>query len=488
MSPTKLLIEVVFIALLAAPVLAEETAPAPPAETGTGSAQGSQPADEAQPADEPMDAAQMDADEPVPAALDPQVEAPMGGEAALAEGEDEPQPGVAVRESETEELLSEADAVPAALDDAVDATSAVESMEPAALDSPVMDPMSPEAGSTPGLGAIGYDSQGRRGRIHIVVPRDTLWDISNAYLGTPWVWPSIWQDNDDIANPHLIHPGDHIWITPSEMRRVTPEEAAMLLANQPLQGEPAAMDEEPMEPRPEVVPELVAQPVDRGSYRVSARETAGLVTPEQLEASASIVDSVPERVLMSQEDAVYIGLGEADVEPGDQLTIFRTNEKVFDPDTRALLGYHVEMLGWVEVMETYPETSLARIGMSTSEVEVSDRLMPREPLPPEIPIQAGPADVEGKISFFPSKRVLMGYNDFVYLNRGALDGLEVGSPLVVYRPGRMASETTRGEQVHVPDAVIARMLVVRAEDQSAVALVTHTSVELKLGDRFRGAN
>jgi hypothetical protein len=271
------------------------------------------------------------------------------------------------------------------------------------------------------------------------------------------------------------------------MRRVSPEEAAMLLANRPLKPAPAAMDEEP-EPMPEVVPELLAEPVDRGSYRVSAREMTGLITPTQLEASASIVDSVPERVLMSQEDSVYIGLGEADVEPGDQLTIFRTNEKVFDPDTGALLGYHVDILGWVEVVETYPETSLARIGMSTSEIEITDRLMPREPLPAEIPIQASPQEVEGKISFFPNKRVLMGFNDFVYLNRGALDGLEVGSPLVIYRPGRMAKETTRGDVVHVPDAVIAQLLVVRTEDQSAVALVTRSSVELKLGDRFRGAN
>ena len=69
----------------------------------------------------------------------------------------------------------------------------------------------------PVLGAIGYDAQGRQGRIHVVVKGDTLWDISEAYLGTPWVWPPIWKDNgEDIANPHRIYPGDRIWITPWE--------------------------------------------------------------------------------------------------------------------------------------------------------------------------------------------------------------------------------------------------------------------------------
>jgi len=474
MSPTKLLIELVAIVLLAAPVaMAEEATPMPSAEAAAGSTEGAQSADAASQAAGSSDSMDL-------------VQAASPDETSQAAGLDEGASAMPSAVASDESLLPEPDPAPAAIDDSGESLAG---SEPSASmqGSPAMDPTAREGGSQPRLGAIGYDSEGRRGRIHIVVPRDTLWDISNAYLGTPWVWPSIWKDNDDIANPHLIHPGDHIWITPSEMRRVSPEEAAMLLANRPLEPAPAAMDEEP-EPMPEVVPELLAEPVDRGSYRVSAREMTGLITPTQLEASASIVDSVPERVLMSQEDSVYIGLGEADVEPGDQLTIFRTNEKVFDPDTGALLGYHVDILGWVEVVETYPETSLARIGMSTSEIEITDRLMPREPLPAEIPIQASPQEVEGKISFFPNKRVLMGFNDFVYLNRGALDGLEVGSPLVIYRPGRMAKETTRGDVVHVPDSVIAQLLVVRTEDQSAVALVTRSSVELKLGDRFRGAN
>ena len=41
--------------------------------------------------------------------------------------------------------------------------------------------------------------------------------------------------------------------------------------------------------------------------------------------------------------------------------------------------------------------------------------------------------------------------------------------------------------VPLPMLVIAEMLVVRAEAESAVALVTRTKTELALGDRFRGA-
>jgi hypothetical protein len=80
----------------------------------------------------------------------------------------------------------------------------------------------------------------------------------------------------------------------------------------------------------------------------------------------------------------------------------------------------------------------------------------------------------------------MGMQDFVYLNRGTLDGLEVGSPLEVYRAGYAARETTRDENVAVPPRAIAKLIVVRAEEQTAVAMVTTTETELALGDQFRG--
>jgi len=423
-------------------------------------------------------------DEVAQPAADPVAELPADDPAA------EPRPDVAVDDV--------APSAPAAAEPmAAPANAALEApgSEPAAAPTDLASGAEPQAAEIPGpegsgpvLGAVGYDSQGHAGRVHIVRSGDTLWDISDAYLGTPWVWPSIWNDNDQVENPHRIYPGDRIWITPYEMRKISAEEAAILLSNLPpgSEVEPAAA-EEVFPIAPVAQPEPAVAAVEQTHLRVSSRESTGLISHEKFEAATSVVGRVPERLLLTQEDQVYIGLGEGAVAVGDQLTIFREKDKVMDPDTGRLLGHHVEFLGWVEVTETMPETSLAKIRMSTGGIEEGDRLTPREPLPQDIAILPSPAEVEGKITFFPQKRVVIGWNDFVYLNRGSVDGLEVGSPLEVYRTGYTTEDRARDEDVHVPDRVIAKLVVVRTSEESAVAVIMKAETELALGDRFRGA-
>src|SRR6476661_5543146 len=53
------------------------------------------------------------------------------------------------------------------------------------------------------------------GEVHTVQKGDTLWDLSQQYLGSPWYWPKVWSYNPEIANPHWIYPGNKVRFFPA---------------------------------------------------------------------------------------------------------------------------------------------------------------------------------------------------------------------------------------------------------------------------------
>jgi len=324
------------------------------------------------------------------------------------------------------------------------------------------------------LGPVGYDAKGRAGRIHEVATGDTLWDISDAYLGTPWVWPSIWKDNEAIANPHLIHPGDKVWVSPHEMRRVTEEEADLLLSGTPAEF-PAAMGDG------------MAMGAPRPVFKYRVGQTTGFVTNDELAGSGSIVEALVPRIMLSDHTPVVIGFGEGEVSVGDRFEIFRPGDRVPDLDTGIMIGHSTVELGWLEVTEVHEDTATAIIRMSTDDIQRGDHIHPRVAPPHDIPVLAKP-DVKGRILFTPNKRTEMAYNDVVYLNRGTEDGLAVGSPLEIYEELGEGQDAVRDRTVGLPDLVIAKMIVVDAGPDNAVAVVTHSTHEISRGDTFRGSD
>jgi hypothetical protein len=348
-------------------------------------------------------------------------------------------------------------------------------------------PVAPEAEEAPApqaarparhvvtLGPVGYDAAGQAGRIHTVASGDTLWDISDAYLGTPWVWPSIWAENTGVDNPHLIRPGDKLWISPSEIRRVSDAEAGALMGGAP---GAASLDESG-----DGLPEGATRRPP--TYRVAHRDGIGLVSEEELEGASSLVDALTDRTWLGTMDRVHISTVGQDVEPGDQLVLFRARERVYDPSSGRAVGWQVNVLGWVEVKEAHGDVALAEVRMAYSEIRIGDRLLPRERLPIEIELRPTPPGIDGQIVALSDARTTDGTLDTVFLDRGAEDGLEVGSTLQIYRPMDRVRDPISGERVQLPPRVVGSLVVVSALPHSASAVVAEAVTELTAGDRFR---
>ena len=346
------------------------------------------------------------------------------------------------------------------------------------------------------LGPEAVDAEGHRGRIHTVVTGDTLWDISSTYLGTPWVWPSVWDENQEIPNPHQIAPGDRIWIGAGVMRKVTREQADQMLeaAEEWVAVEPAAPSWEPtadeldlMVTEEQAPADSVADAPPPRTVSVAEREAMGFVARGAVDAATSIVDSPSLRTWLADGDEVYVGLGLGDVEVGDEFTIFREARPVKDLKTGRLLGYHVDILGWLVVRAVSGESATAEIRMSHAEIQRGDRLIPRVAPNPIVELRYTPRGGQGEIVFMPSNRTHMGSNDYVYLNRGALHGFEVGSEVEVFTAGSLRRDRTRGGRVMTPDHIDARMVLVEVGEDTSVAYVLEADRELEIGDTVRPA-
>ena len=349
------------------------------------------------------------------------------------------------------------------------------------------------------LGPRGIDDEGRAGRLHTVAKGNTLWDLSNAYLGTPWVWPSVWIDNDDIANPHLIVPGDKIWITANEMRVVTDAEAEAFLATAAeMAAAPPVFDDAPvaafdgtdepstLEAFPVAVPGMQSQSASSGRrVTVVQREAMGFMSADEYDGASSIVDSPVERTFLAQGDEVVIGVGEGDVEIGDQFMIFQVVEEVRDPQNYRLIGHHVDPLGWLEVRSLTGDTAIAQIRTSYAEIARGVQVVRREPLPASVEVRTTPEVVEGRVVFLPSERTLMADGGHVYINRGEFHGVEIGSELEIYDSGKIVNDRPRRMDVRTPDHVVGKLVVVSVQPDSAVAFVLWSNREVEVGDLVR---
>ena len=373
------------------------------------------------------------------------------------------------------------------------------------------------------LGPKGVDGEGRTGRLHTVAVGDTLWDLAAAYLGTPWVWPSVWIDNDDIDNPHLISPGDKIWITANEMRVVTEAEAESFLspiaetvteqtaaAPMPMDDPFAATDDgaEMGEAMAEVPPlaaleapeddpstldafpvaipgqEPTAMPAGR-QVTIASRHAYGFVSTDELAGASTLLESPSERTFLAAGDDVYLGMGEGDVEVGAQFMIFRVADEVRDVQTNRIIGHHVENLGWAQVKELTGDTSVAEIRESYAEIRRGAKVVPRPELSRRLTVRSTPDAIEGHLVYLPRDQTLMADGGYVYINRGEFHGVEVGSELEVYEAGMVKNERERRVDVRTPDHPIATLVVVTVEEESAVAFVLSADRELAVGDTVR---
>jgi len=342
-------------------------------------------------------------------------------------------------------------------------SAAVDSAAPAA---PAVAPPAAPAGHQVVIGPSVRDAQGVEGRIHTVAKGDTLWDISGAYLGEPWLWPSLWQANQaEVKDPHWIYPGQKLFVSGSGIRPIGDDEAARMAA-----GSGGALSPSGVLP-----------------MTFASIEFTGFVATERLDERARVIAGMPDRMMNATGDHVTIGLGQGAVNVGDQLTFFRVTGDATDPYTRHSIGKVVNVLGWGTVTDVGPDFAGVHIDTAVSEIMVRDGVYPRALVNTQVHLTPGPGGIDGDVVALPSSRTIMGEHDVVYLDLGSANGVAVGNAFELYRPrwGNNSGEFPGADGRRIDDLVIGRVIVVETQPGSAVGVVTASTYSIEKGDRFR---
>ena len=259
---------------------------------------------------------------------------------------------------------------------------------------------------------------------YVVVKGDTLWGISGKFLNDPWLWPKVWKMNRaQIKNPHLIYPGDVVVL---DMVNGSPE---LSLLRETVTLEPGVrieeLDKEAIQTiSPSVISPFLSQPL--------------LIENGQLDNSPRIISGPDNRVVLSPGTRVYVN----NIKEGEGVhwNVYRPGAPMVDPDTKEVLGTEAIYLGDLNVTR-YGAPATANIVRAKEEIFVKDRLVvsPDEFKSSFVP-HAPDGDIHGRILHIYGGVAEGGPNTVVSINRGELDGLELGHVLAISRYGRVIQD------------------------------------------------
>ena len=308
------------------------------------------------------------------------------------------------------------------------------------------------------LGVIKHES----GFYYTIRKGDTLWDLSQRFSDSPWIWPDLWQQNQHIANPHWIYPGQKIRLYLREGHHTIPA---------PVPAPP--------------VPAPVEVPLPVPFYYYAGIDSVGFISREPLEASGTIFHVKDNKTDISEGDLVYIRPGQdSNLSPGENFSIFRRFPATKDPETNTHVGYQHLFVGIAQVARQEPKFVLATILRSYRSIKEGDMLTPYRQRSPEISLVAPEPSLNAEIILGEERQTLIGDHEIAFINKGEQDGILIGQQYHVYYQEKAVMDAKSGEEVMLPPIVFGSLLVLHTEPTTATVVITQADRSLKAGSKI----
>lgn len=313
---------------------------------------------------------------------------------------------------------------------------------------------------------------------YVVQRGDTLWEISERFLGNPYYWPRLWSINQEVTNPHWIYPGNTIRFRMGTLI------------------DPPRFELEGKSDRP--VEEVAIRPTETScgpDVRFEATRplrgflaTGFLADRGDVEIYGEVAKARGIQTFLSERDLVYLKVDDPDAFGcGDVVSIYRqVRKKVKHPTSRGQkYGSLYRVVAEARVVHRYEDYITASLRQSWAEVARGDLVGPQMPVSVEIEVQAPDGDLDGTIvERVEDAADLMGPGETVFIDRGRADGVRVGDSFFVVEQ-RDEHVDIKKEDTDLPFSVIGRVVIVRVDEYSATAIVSDADRSIEVGHRLR---
>lgn len=319
-----------------------------------------------------------------------------------------------------------------------------------------------------------------------VVEGDTLWDICNRILGTPWYWQKVWALNPHIANPHWIYPGNVInFKAGGQMGTLVGMEGQVTAED--LDDIPEIMDEDAWG----VVSEGGRYQLDQymtalssNAYNFYNFRRDGFIAKKDLKYSGTITNSKEDLIFLSEGNSVYIKPTDINkFSIGQHYQIFKQSGEVEHPKTGDDIGYKILILGKCVVKRISKKVVVAEITNSFDLIQRGARVRPWKNPVKDIRPRRNKVTLQGYIVETLIDNLILGEHQVVFLDKGIKQGIEEGNRLFVIRQLEPTGYDDGYDIEELPFEKIGELIVLSAGSETSVALVSRSLTELGKGDR-----
>jgi LysM repeat protein len=310
--------------------------------------------------------------------------------------------------------------------------------------------------------------------IYVIKQGDTLWGLSDRFIKDPNYWPSMWANNSQITNPHLIFPGQKVRVF-SDRLEFVPKEESGAQRKQVITTKSGATV---------TTSENLAVIARERTYSVLGSE--GFILETDAVSSGTIISIHNNRNIAGDDDIVYTNIGkEHGAKGGEKYSVFRRDGNVSHPISNEIMGTKITPLGMIQLTDLEKKTSRAIIIKTTQEITPGSYLIPaRDNKRREIPLKMSVRELKGYIADSYSGSSIIAAGDIVYIDLGSLHGAEPGNMLYVVRDVTVDGSSTTGYTAKLPQELLGAIVILETGKKTATALVVKSIDAIYRGDRI----